>query len=150
MKELKFKGCKDPSYGYLSNFYFAKFKVDGFIYKTVEHFYQSKKFVKKEHQKQVLQCSLASDARRLGKQLPMREIFDVIKDYVMYQGVYEKFKQNPLLAQKLKYTETSHIIENSPWDNYWGSGKTGKGLNKLGQILMLVRSRLVCEDINKN
>ncbi|MFD1424039.1 NADAR domain-containing protein [Laceyella sacchari] len=34
------------------------------------------------------------------------------------------------------------IIENSPIAYYWGCGADGSGLNRLGVILMEVRSRL--------
>ena len=34
------------------------------------------------------------------------------------------------------------IVENAPGDYYWGCGKDGSGLNRLGQILEQVRKEL--------
>lgn len=34
------------------------------------------------------------------------------------------------------------IIEHTENDDYWGDGGDGKGKNKLGQILMVVRAEL--------
>jgi predicted NAD-dependent protein-ADP-ribosyltransferase YbiA (DUF1768 family) len=33
-------------------------------------------------------------------------------------------------------------VENAPGDYYWGIGKNGTGLNKLGKILVSVREQL--------
>jgi predicted NAD-dependent protein-ADP-ribosyltransferase YbiA (DUF1768 family) len=40
------------------------------------------------------------------------------------------------------------IVENSPFDDYWGCGKDGSGQNKLGQILMEVRELLRHENLS--
>ena len=40
---LKFYGIDNPN-GFLSNFYDAAFTINGALYKTNEHYYQSKKF----------------------------------------------------------------------------------------------------------
>jgi predicted NAD-dependent protein-ADP-ribosyltransferase YbiA (DUF1768 family) len=34
------------------------------------------------------------------------------------------------------------LIENSPYDNFWGIGRTGTGLNYLGTVLMQVRKNI--------
>ncbi len=40
---IKFYG-KDKPYGFLSNFYPSPFSINKKLYKTVEHYFQSKKY----------------------------------------------------------------------------------------------------------
>ena len=39
-------------------------------------------------------------------------------------------------------TGKAALIENSPWDSFWGCGKKKDGLNHLGRILERVRDAL--------
>jgi ribA/ribD-fused uncharacterized protein len=64
-----------------------------------------------------------------------------IKDNVMRRAVWCKF-QNKDLAKILVDTGDALIVEDSPRDSYWGVGKDGNGLNRLGEILMEVRGLL--------
>jgi len=73
----------------------------------------------------------------------MREDWDQVKDKVMHVIVLQKFLQNPHLSKNLKNTGESKLIEHTKNDKYWADGGDGKGLNKLGQILMQVRDELV-------
>jgi hypothetical protein len=41
--------------------------------------------------------------------------------------------------------ETAPLVEASPFDAYWGCGRSGKGKNRLGQLLMQVRAKLRSE-----
>jgi len=55
--------------------------------------------------------------------------------------VRSKFVNNPLLYVKLDETNPHELVEGNWWgDKYWGVCK-GVGENKLGKILMKVRSR---------
>lgn len=53
----------------------------------------------------------------------------------------EKFKYNKM-KQLLLNTGESELIEDSPYDYYWGIGKNGTGKNRLGILLMQVREEL--------
>lgn len=72
----------------------------------------------------------------------IRPDWDQVKDDVMREAVWAKFTQHPHLQQLLLDTGDLNIAENSPRDSYWGLGSDGQGLNRLGKILMEVRSRL--------
>ena len=53
---------------------------------------------------------------------------------------WKKFETTePELAEK---TCSKNIVENSPVDNFWGCGEDGKGENRMGKILMVVRDEL--------
>ena len=58
----------------------------------------------------------------------------------MLYAVRLKFKTHSGLRKLLLSKGETPIMENAPWDPYWGCGIDGTGLNKLGNILMNVRS----------
>ncbi|HSD85164.1 MAG TPA: NADAR domain-containing protein, partial [Anaerolineae bacterium] len=53
-----------------------------------------------------------------------------------------KFEANAELREVLLSTADEELVEDSPTDAYWGCGAQRTGQNKLGQILMEVRTRL--------
>lgn len=71
--------------------------------------------------------------------------FEVVKGALMYIAVSKKFSANPDIAEKLIDTADEELVEGNDWgDRYWGVSPIGSknGLNKLGKILMQVRSEL--------
>ena len=75
------------------------------------------------------------------------------REDLIYKGLYEKFKQNPELANKLLSTGDKLLVEASPYDRIWGIGLSSDeknawdtdkwlGTNVLGKVLMRVRSDL--------
>ena len=64
------------------------------------------------------------------------------KEEVMLRAVRAKFQQNPILGSKLLATNSAILKENSPYDAYWGVGRQGNGQNRLGVLLMTVRSEM--------
>lgn len=59
-----------------------------------------------------------------------------------FKANFQKVKQHPRLEKLLKSTGKRELIYFLPEDNYWGVGFNGIGYNKLGQILMEIRSQL--------
>ncbi len=64
-----------------------------------------------------------------------------------------KFQQNPSLREHLVATGSKRLVEASPYDTFWGIGlrnrdpdarehKLWRGINHLGQLLMVVSSDL--------
>jgi N-glycosidase YbiA len=62
------------------------------------------------------------------------------KEEVMLAIVKDKFTRHPNLREKLLKTGSVKIVEDSPKDSFWGRGADHKGENKLGRILMKIRS----------
>lgn len=60
----------------------------------------------------------------------------------MRQGVLRKFETHADIREILLATGDEELVENAPNDYYWGIGKSGKGLNMLGKILMETRAIL--------
>lgn len=72
------------------------------------------------------------------------EEWDKVSLRIMMNLVELKFKNNPLLANKLKSTNHKLLVEGNYWkDTKWGVyKKNGLGQNLLGRLLMYVRSNL--------
>lgn len=153
MDEIKFTS-KSREYGWLSNFHLERFVYKHQVWRSVENFYQAHKSLDTKVREEV--CGLSpSLAKQYGKSIKLRPHWDKIKDVVMYQALLLKFVQNKGLREQLENTGNARLIEDAPWDNYWGSGRQGDGLNRLGQLLMKVRYELrtaprviICGDRN--
>ena len=128
-------------YEFLSNFYPTKMAYEGVTYHNAEAAYQAQKCAREEDKLQFASLS-ADEAKRLGQKIDLRPDWDDVKRSVMEKVVYEKFAQNPTLAQDLLDTGDKPLKEGNTWgDVYWGiSLRTGKGENHLGKILMTLRS----------
>ena len=57
----------------------------------------------------------------------------------MYEGLRKKFTQNEELRVKLLETGDRRLVEHTENDTYWADGGDGKGLNRLGSLLMKLR-----------
>lgn len=129
-------------FGMFSNFYKAKFFLNGKWWPTTEHYYQAMKTLNVEEQEMVRDLSSAHLARLAGQKVTLRPDFDQVKDQMMMRGLEAKFTQNKFLQDILLDTSDEEIVENSPVDFYWGCGKDGSGQNKLGKLLMELRNKL--------
>ena len=140
---IYFYGTRGP-YGCFSNFSRHGFHLDGAFWPTSEHFFQAHKFAGTEHEDAVRRAPSPKLAAAMGRDRarPLRPDWEVVKDDVMRRGVRRKFEEHPELRAVLLATGDEPIVENSPKDSYWGIGKDGTGKNRLGAILMEVRSAL--------
>ena len=142
METIQFHS-KAVEYSEFSNFYEAQFELDGKTWKTVEHYFQHEKFPGNAPlQEKIWKASTPAAAKQLGKtRTPsFRADWNEVRDDVMKKAVEAKFKQNPELLQLLLDTGDAQLQEKSLFDSYWGTGRTGKGQNKMGQILMKLRA----------
>jgi hypothetical protein len=83
-------------------------------------------------------------AARMGRDRRVTPCPDwaIIKDDVMRRAVQAKFEQNLAIQRVLLSTNDQPLVEKTTDDYYWGCGSDGTGLNRLGLILMEVRSSL--------
>jgi N-glycosidase YbiA len=142
---LKFYRLKDPG-GYMSNYYRARFFIYNRWWDTVEHAYQAQKTYVAAEYDAIHQAKTANDARLLGQKVQFRQRWDeIFKDQVMEECLRAKFLQHKNLRDQLIATGEEELIENSPYDSYWGCGKDGDGKNMLGKLLMRIRQELAGE-----
>lgn len=131
-------------YGALSNFSPHGVKLNGDWWPTVEHFFQAQKFEDESHREKIRVARSPKDAKSLGqsRKVPIRADWEEIKDDVMLEAVRCKAVTHGEISELLTASGEEELIENAPGDYYWGCGKDGSGQNKLGQILMQVRTEL--------
>lgn len=154
---IKFWSKGEEKYRFLSNFYPCEIKAlcpseDGarietwFHFPSVEHAYQAAKDKSLSYVAQFMvddegKSISAAEAKRLSRNANLRPDWETAKDAIMEMWVRKKF-QNPILALRLAETGDEELIHYAPWDAYWGDGRDGRGQNKLGQILMKVRTEI--------
>ena len=126
-------------YFFLSNFYSAPVTYLGKTFKNNEAAFQSAKCP--ERSDEFLNLN-PSDAKKLGRHVPLRNDWEAIKEVVMYDICRAKFTQNQDLAQLLIETGSATLIEGNTWgDRVWGVCD-GAGENRLGKILMQIRAEM--------
>ena len=128
---------------FLSNMSGSSFKVGQETYPTVEHFFQAMKTTDPVERAKILAAKTAGEAKKIGKTVTLRKNWNQVREEVMETGLRAKFQQNPELKKKLLDTGDVDLIEGNTWgDTFWGE-VNGKGQNKLGKLLMKIRSELM-------
>jgi ribA/ribD-fused uncharacterized protein len=114
------------------------------IWPTVEHYFQAQKFAGTQMEEQVRLASSPMEAAKMGRnrQYPLRPNWEAIKEEFMYEALIAKFTQHLDLRQKLLETGDAELVEHTSNDRYWADGGDGSGKNRLGQLLMKVRTAL--------
>ncbi|MEO1432774.1 MAG: NADAR family protein [Cyanobacteria bacterium J06633_8] len=140
---IYFYTTKDK-YGCFSNFSPHGVELDGYWWKTTEHYFQAQKFIGTHHLEEIQQAKTPKQAASMGRdrKRPLRGDWEEVKDDIMRKAILKKFETHPEIREILLATGDEEIIENAPGDYYWGCGKDGSGKNMLGKILMEVREKL--------
>jgi hypothetical protein len=141
---IYFYRSKEEPYGCFSNFSPHSFQLDGLAWRTSEHYFQANKFPIGPHFHRIRETRSPMQAARMGRDRRVTPCPDwaIIKDDVMRRAVQAKFEQNLAIQRVLLSTNDQPLVEKTTDDYYWGCGSDGTGLNRLGLILMEVRSSL--------
>ena len=138
---------RDEPYFEFTNFAEYPIVVDGLQYPTSEHYFQSQKLIGTPFVAHICQLPTARQAFEFPRQPHVspwtRRDWQTVKEDVMYRALVAKFQQHRELQFMLLSTGDRKLVEHSPYDSYWGDGPDGKGLNRLGELLMRVRELLV-------
>ena len=148
----------DEDHGFLSNWYLSDFSVGGITFSSMEQYMMYKKavcFGDDEIAVQILETEEVTEIKALGRKVSGYDdnIWNGIRQIIIYQGLMEKFTQNAELKDKLLKTGKSVLAECAVKDTIWGIGlsmrdpdrfeiKKWKGQNLLGYTLMMIRERL--------
>lgn len=149
----------DPrnEYGCFSNFANYGVAIYGWECPTSEHPFQAMKSEDPEIQKWIATSPTPGIAAFRGRSTRLRPEWDLelspghgvpltgpvlYKDKVMFEVVLAKFIQNSFPRRVLLGTGSSRLIEDALHDPYWGWGASKVGVNRLGQILMAVRTAI--------
>jgi ribA/ribD-fused uncharacterized protein len=113
---------------------------------TAEHAYHYRKFSDTEPElaKEIQHAPSPWAAYQLAKEHKAKERpdWDDVRVEIMTEILQAKAQQNADVADCLRSTGSKQIIENSPWDDFWGCGPNGDGQNMSGKILMQIRDEL--------
>ena len=128
---------------FLSNFAYVDVVFEGVTYRSVEAAYQAAKTLDPELRKPFM-YAMSYQAKRMGKLLDVRPDWDDVKESIMCDLLRQKFYNNPYHKNGLLATGDGYLEEGNVWgDRYWGVDlQTGEGENRLGKILMEIRSEL--------
>ena len=133
----------DPYYEF-TNFASYPILINGIRFPTSEHYFQSQKLIGTPFLHKVCELPRPRQAFEYPRQphvsVWVRQDWQSIKDDVMYRALIAKFTQHPYLKNMLLETGDRMLVEHSPYDSYWGDGGDGKGLNRLGELLMKLRA----------
>lgn len=136
----------NETYGFLSNFARYPIEVDGRVWPTSEHYFQAQKFSDPAQQEQIRTAQSAMDAARLGRTLPgLRPDWEAVRDDAMLRALRAKFAQHPSLREQLIATGGAKLVERTSNDRYWADAGDGSGLNRLGELLEVVRAELATD-----
>lgn len=137
----KFNG----EYYFLSNFYPSPITYNTYTYRNAEAAFQAQKDPKKAIYFTDLPPRKARELGRDSNLIKLRPDWEQVKDQIMYDIVKTKFTQNKWMIKLLIATGDATLIEGNTWrDQYWGVYH-GKGLNRLGEILMQLRAEFADE-----
>ena len=134
----------DEPFGFLSNFSEHPIFMNGVIWPTVEHYYQGQKFTDRKYQECIRMATSPASAKEISHKMKQhhRTDWQQLKVEIMRQALKAKFSQHPDLIPELVGTGKLMLIEHAENDEFWGDGKKGTGVNKLGLLLMEIRELL--------
>ncbi len=144
--------------GIYSQWYPTKMIIDGKEFNCCEQWMMyNKAMTFKDYgtAQDIMDAESPSQQKALGREVEGfdKNIWDSVCMSIVYRGNLAKFSQNEELKKELLSTDRKIIVEASPHDKIWGIGmgefdegiedpSNWKGLNLLGQAIMLVRNQL--------
>ena len=157
MKVITFHN-PDEENGYLSNWYLSDFTVGDLKYTSMEQYMMYQKavvFGDNEIAKQILATDDVAYIKELGRKVSgyRDNVWNGVRQIIVYEGLMAKYSQNPELGEKLKATGNAILAEAAVNDRIWGIGlsmkdpkrlepKQWNGQNLMGYATMLVRERI--------
>ena len=120
------------------------FSLDDAEWPTAEHYVLAMQFEDPALRAEIRSALDPQHARKLAKRhkRKIRSDWDSVRRVYMTRAIYTRCLSNPTSARALLETGNKRIVESSLYDDYWGCGRDGRGLNTYGEVLMDVREKL--------
>ena len=137
---VMFKGHKDP----LSNFYPIEIQFEGRSFTSTEAAYQHSKAITMgdyDSAHKIIHAENALHAMRIASKIKTNEIWKRKKVEVMKSLIKEKIRVCKAAKSALQNSGNRQIVEDTNHE-FWGRGRSKKGLNMLGNIWMQYRDQL--------
>lgn len=129
----------------LSNWSAHSIIVNGEEYKTVDHAYHAAKFDDPKIKLKIIGANsplmakkVANDFSHLQKQLTQKDKVQIMRNLNSI-----KAKQHKEVSDALIKSGDAEIIEDNPFDSFWGTGPDGNGRNEMGKIWMEIRKQML-------
>ena len=148
----------DEENAYLSNWYPSVFSVNGISFSSMEQYMMYQKALRFGDTKiadKILATDDVAKIKKLGREVQRYDenVWNGVRQIIVYEGLTAKFSQNGNLKAKLLETKDAILAECAVRDKIWGIGLSmtderrfdkdkWKGQNLLGYALMLVREHL--------
>jgi ribA/ribD-fused uncharacterized protein len=131
-------------YGCFSNFSRHRVFLKKKSWPTSEHYFQAQKFAGEPDEEEVRLAKTPMIAARMGRdrKRPLRRDWEAVKERVRLDALRAKFTQHEESKTVLLGTGDATLVEHTANDSYWGDGGDGSGKNRLGHLLMQVRTEL--------
>jgi ribA/ribD-fused uncharacterized protein len=137
---------ENDDYGEFSNFAKYPITINEVLYPTSEHYFQAMKFNDNpQYQEQIRMTGSCTAIKRMGgtRKHKLRADWENVKEDIMMTALRAKFTQYDSLRDLLLSTGDKHLIEHTVNDVYWADGGGGgRGLNRLGVLLVELRNEL--------
>ncbi len=144
--------------GYLSNWYPSIFSLNGVTFSSMEQYMMYRKavcFGDDRVAAQILATEDVAEIKSFGRLVSGYDenLWNGVRQIVVYEGLLAKFSQNSELGEQLKKTGSDVLAECAVKDRIWGIGLSMRDLDKLdrtkwqgqnllGYALMMVREKL--------
>lgn len=129
-------------YRWLSNFHLCEVSIQGLKYPSSEHAYQAMKSIPLTPRKKIRDAPTCKEAKWLGQEVKIRPDWESVKAQKMYEVLRCKFVQNTYLRILLDKTGSKYLEETNDWGDRFYGVCDGVGSNKLGILLMRIRTEL--------
>ncbi len=127
---------------FLSNYYPSVVAYEGQLYPTAENAFQAAKTLDSALRERFTRFT-PSDAKHVGRSIPLRAGWDDMRIAVMEEVLRSKF-DHTVRRSLLEATGDAALVEGNTWgDTFWGRCN-GVGENNLGKLLMKIRAELLC------
>lgn len=146
MNEIRFNS-KTVGSSFLSAFYPGPFLAplgkNVILFPNREAYYQAHKTKEAEQRAKIINALDPYKSKYFGSAksgCKIIEGFDDKRERIMRKAIRYQMAQNPTLSRLLLATKGT-LIEEAPWDDYFGSGRDGDGKNIHGKLLMEYRAK---------
>lgn len=131
----------------LSSFARQGFELDGQHWPSVEHYFQANKYAEGDWQDAIRTSPHPKQAQKMGRRRfkGLRKDWRQVRRVIMTRAVYTRCRTHEEAANALLETGERILVNNNPYDYFWGCGRDRRGGNVYGQVLMDVREKLRAE-----